>query len=945
MLANWALATLSAAPVGTAFTYQGHLSEGGAPCTGLYEFRFSLFDGPAGGRAVAGPLSLAAVAVTQGVFSVVLDFGAGAFTGEARWLELDVRAQGSTAEFTALAPRQALTPTPYAWRAASAGTAGAASNLLQTLPDTQLSSNVVLLNSSPRFSGVVTAAGFQGDGAGLRNLPLTALGLGDAISPPGLTLSATLEVKSTALPFPSMLMAVTTADVNADGWTDLIATSRASMRVGFVTLFTNDGRGGFVRSGELEALDDAAWTIAADLNRDGLADLVTAHWDEPLLTIRLNQGQGRFTASSADVNSRPYSVVAAEVNGDGWLDLVTANGFSFFPLTVLTNQGNGRFEAAYHLGSGEVSAPRWVAAADVNRDGWTDLAARNQVWTNDGHGGFVLAGRVGASDVITSADFNRDGWMDWAGFNTVFTNDTHGGWAAAAPAPLPAAITFTAAADMNGDGWTDLVSVSSSNRMVFVSTNDGRGGFALAASAAVGPDAFRLAVADLNGDGRMDVVTSDSGTNQLSILVQTPTQFAGDFRGRFRGDGSGLTNLAGSGSGTGMSWQVVNTPTQTLEPNRGYLLTRSEQVTCPLPASVAIGDRVRVAGVGQGGWKLAQHPGQSILGRAVSQLGAVWTPRTVGDPSLLSWRGVAASANGEKLAACQHGGFIHTSTNGGQDWVQRESARAWSDIASSRDGAKLVACVGGGQVYVSTNSGEHWTARETARSWSQIASSADGTRLLACSLGAPLFVSTDSGGVWFPRESARNWTGAAISADGQRMAACADGGQIYLSTDSGVNWTPRETVRAWSTIASSGDGMTFVAGVHNGSLYVSIDGGSTWESREGARQYVDASTTEDGQTLVAVSMLPRGIFISTDAGYSWTRRGGNSLWQSVAVSPDGSRMLAGVYAENRVYVSSINTTPGPGGYLTGGQGAAVELLCVGEGRFLPLSHAGTLFTY
>jgi hypothetical protein len=80
-----------AAPIGTALTYQGSLSASNQPANGLYDFQFSLLDAAAFGNSVAGPLSLPGVGVTSGVFTVSLDFGAGAFDGQARWLEIAVR--------------------------------------------------------------------------------------------------------------------------------------------------------------------------------------------------------------------------------------------------------------------------------------------------------------------------------------------------------------------------------------------------------------------------------------------------------------------------------------------------------------------------------------------------------------------------------------------------------------------------------------------------------------------------------------------------------------------------------------------------------------------------------------------------------------------------------------------------------------------------------------
>jgi len=101
----------------TAFTYQGRLNNGAAPANGLYDFTFSLFATGSGGSALAGPIANS-TAVSNGLFTVSLDFGAAAFPGVDRWLEIAVRTNGLGA-FTNLAPRQLITSTPYAVRAAS----------------------------------------------------------------------------------------------------------------------------------------------------------------------------------------------------------------------------------------------------------------------------------------------------------------------------------------------------------------------------------------------------------------------------------------------------------------------------------------------------------------------------------------------------------------------------------------------------------------------------------------------------------------------------------------------------------------------------------------------------------------------------------------------------------------------------------------------------------
>ncbi len=122
VLGCWGLG-LSAAAQSTAFTYQGRLDDAGSPASGIYDLRFTIYDLSSGGSAVAGALTNSAVGITNGLFTVSLDFGAGVFTGSQRWLEIAVRHPGG-GSFTGLGPRQPVTPTPYALYAESAGAGG-----------------------------------------------------------------------------------------------------------------------------------------------------------------------------------------------------------------------------------------------------------------------------------------------------------------------------------------------------------------------------------------------------------------------------------------------------------------------------------------------------------------------------------------------------------------------------------------------------------------------------------------------------------------------------------------------------------------------------------------------------------------------------------------------------------------------------------------------------
>ncbi len=105
------------ASVGRGFTYQGYLTESGAPHNGTCDFRFKLWDAPTGGNQIGATQTVTQVALTGGRFTALVDdanqFGPTAFDGNARWLEVAARCSIAS-DFITLAPRQALRGVPYA---------------------------------------------------------------------------------------------------------------------------------------------------------------------------------------------------------------------------------------------------------------------------------------------------------------------------------------------------------------------------------------------------------------------------------------------------------------------------------------------------------------------------------------------------------------------------------------------------------------------------------------------------------------------------------------------------------------------------------------------------------------------------------------------------------------------------------------------------------------
>ena len=114
--------SIPAAAQTTTFTYQGKFTDGANPANGNYDFEFKLFSLPTGGVPAGTTVALNNVLVTAGLFNVQLNFGAGAFPGPDRYLEIAVKPAGGPT-FTVLSPRQLVSATPYAIKSLNAATA------------------------------------------------------------------------------------------------------------------------------------------------------------------------------------------------------------------------------------------------------------------------------------------------------------------------------------------------------------------------------------------------------------------------------------------------------------------------------------------------------------------------------------------------------------------------------------------------------------------------------------------------------------------------------------------------------------------------------------------------------------------------------------------------------------------------------------------------------
>lgn len=153
----------TAAPLGTAFTYQGKLASDGQPADGLYDMTFRLYAALSGGSTASSAITTNAVSVSNGLFKVALDFGSNPYDGNARWLEIRVRTNGASSYVT-LSPRQELTPAPYAiytLQASSATTASSASSATTATTANNLSGSLAGDVTGTQAATVIASVGGQ----------------------------------------------------------------------------------------------------------------------------------------------------------------------------------------------------------------------------------------------------------------------------------------------------------------------------------------------------------------------------------------------------------------------------------------------------------------------------------------------------------------------------------------------------------------------------------------------------------------------------------------------------------------------------------------------------------------------------------------------------------------------------------------------------------------
>ena len=134
------------------FTYQGRLTDGGAPANGIYDLRFSVFDQETSGTQYGSTSEYPDQTVTDGVFSINVSVGVlqDIFNGGPRWLQVEVRPGASTGSYTVMA-RQPIAPAPYAW-GLHTGAVISAANTINSVAETKLAINPFEIEATSELS-------------------------------------------------------------------------------------------------------------------------------------------------------------------------------------------------------------------------------------------------------------------------------------------------------------------------------------------------------------------------------------------------------------------------------------------------------------------------------------------------------------------------------------------------------------------------------------------------------------------------------------------------------------------------------------------------------------------------------------------------------------------------------------------------------------------------
>lgn len=270
-----------------------------------------------------------------------------------------------------------------------------------------------------------------------------------------------------------------------------------------------------------------------DFDRDGHLDVASMDGANGLLTIFHGGSGGSLTQTvqyQVPADQSPAFVQTADLNGDGILDLIISKEFTP-QLEIWFGNGDATFHLNQVLSLASGPSPDF-ALGDVNGDGSVDIVTSQAsrvvvVYTNDGHGTFTQGTTIDASanriQRFATGDFNRDGKLDVllssGSALLMYAGKGDGTFATPVSSPITASQGSIAVGSFNHDSNLDVALRSAAcstcnNDKIQIYLNNGAGHFTLATTvfAGRGTGFDGMAAGDLNNDGVMDLVIVSSGT-------------------------------------------------------------------------------------------------------------------------------------------------------------------------------------------------------------------------------------------------------------------------------------------------------------------------------------------------------------------------------------------------------------------------------------------------
>jgi hypothetical protein len=381
------------------------------------------------------------------------------------------------------------------------------------------------------------------------------------------------------------------ADIDADGRMDLVS---ADTGVRQVSVLRGLGDGRFESDERLPGGEGARVAAVSDLNGDGRPDAVVLQQLSSELVVLLNSPAGFQAPARVAVSSTPRGLAVGDLNDDARPDLVVTL-LSQNAVAVFLGNGNGTFQAERRFGvrgpgQARNAVPRSVAVGDLDGDGVPDLVTGNSntdsigVLPGVGGGNFGAATEANTTPAsnfpldVQLSDLNRDGNLDLVFLST---RDPENDDDSAPPrvvrllgrgdGTFDADSSFRvetggsprglAAADLDGDGDTDVVTAHAGDSNVYLLAGNPAGTFLRGTALRAGATANSVGFADVSRNGRLDLVTTnDSGTvgvlvNRGGLGFEAPVlhgagdQAIGAALGDFNGDGRADLVVGNRGSG------------------------------------------------------------------------------------------------------------------------------------------------------------------------------------------------------------------------------------------------------------------------------------------------------------------------------------------------------------------------------------------------------------